>query len=167
MIQVEIDTMIERSSDAVFDRLVDISNYSNWLPQSSVFLDTKQTSKGPVDVGTTFIDRTTIGTYRGEVTEFERPTKVCFRMRLRWFGIDVMESRPYYLLKPVEGGTQVHHRAEGQMYGIFKLFQPYVAKKARNERQRTVAVLKQSLESSPHPSGEHSKNSVRSASFPS
>jgi uncharacterized protein YndB with AHSA1/START domain len=146
LIRVEIDTIIRRPVEKIFDRLANISGYSQWLPKSRVFLDCKQTSEGPVGVGTTLIDKTRVGTYRGQVTEFERPTKVSFRMRLRWLGMNVMESRPGYRLEAVEDGTKLHHLAVGRLYGIFKLLQPYVAIRARGERKRTVAALKKSLE---------------------
>jgi len=144
MIRVEVNAIIERSIGRVFDRLTNLSGYAQWLPKSRVFLETKQTSEGPVGRGTTFIDKTRIGKFRGEVTDFQRPTKVSFRMRLRWLGINVMESRS------VSGGTKVHLLAEGEMYGVFKLMKPYVAMRAREERKRTIEALKKSLESSSH-----------------
>jgi uncharacterized protein YndB with AHSA1/START domain len=147
MIRIELDTEIHRPIEEVFERLVDIDGYSSWLPQSRVFLDCRQTSEGPARLGTTLIDETRIGTYQGAVTEFQRPTKVSFRMILRWFGVNVMESRPTYLLEPVDGGTRVRHLAEGELYGLFRLLEPYVAIRARMERERTVATLKRSLES--------------------
>lgn len=146
MIHVEIDTVIKRPIEDVFERLVDIPNYAEWLPKSRVFLETKLTSEEPIDVETTFTDRTTIGTFRGEVTAFQRPTKVNFRMSLRRLGMKVMESRPGYTLTPVDAGTQLQLIAEGQLYGLFKLLEPYVAAKARRERKRTVEALKKSLE---------------------
>ncbi len=148
MIRVEVDTVIERPIEEVFDRLVNISEYPEWLPKSRVFLDTRQTSQGPVGVGTTFVDKTRIGLFRGEVTDFQRPTNVHFRMRLCRLGMNVMESRPAYSLEPVDGGTKLHLIAEGELYGIFKLMKPYVAMRARAERTRTVNALKRSLESS-------------------
>jgi uncharacterized protein YndB with AHSA1/START domain len=146
LIRVEVDTMIERPIEKVFDRLINISSYSKWLPKSRVFLDSKQTSPGPVGVGTTFVDKTRVGTYRGEVVAFQRPTQVSFRMRLAWFGIKVMESRPEYNLEPLAGGTKVHHLAVGTLYGPFKLMRPYVTLRARAERKRTIVMLKKSLE---------------------
>lgn len=146
-----MDTVIERPVEELFDRLVNISEYPEWLPKSRVFLDTRQTSEGPVGVGTTFVDKTRIELielFRGEVTDFQRPTKVHFRMRLRRLGMNVMESRPAYYLEPVDGGTRLHLIAEGELYGIFKLMKPYVAMRAREERIRTVNALKRSLESS-------------------
>jgi len=146
MIKVELERRIDRPIEEVFDRLVDISAYSQWLPKSRVFLDTNQTSQAPVGEGTTFIDQTRVGKFRGQVTDFQRPAKVTFRMRLHWFGMKVLDSQPAYTLEPVDGGTKVHLVALGKLHGIFKLMQPYVAIRAREERTRVVDVLKQSLE---------------------
>jgi hypothetical protein len=147
VIRVEVEKMIDWPIEDVFDRLVDIDGYSEWLPQSRVFLDSWQTSKGPVTQGTTFIDKTWVGLYRGRVTTFQRPTQVNFRMRLRWVSLDVMESRPQYKLAPVKNNrTEIRHVAEGKLYGPFKLLEPYVAIHAQRERNRTVQILKESLE---------------------
>jgi uncharacterized protein YndB with AHSA1/START domain len=146
MIRIEIERSIKRPIEEVFDRLVDISAYPQWLPKSRVFIDTHQTSQGPVGEGTTFIDQTRVGKFRGQVTDFQRPTKVTFRMRLHWLGIKVLESQPAYTLQPLDGGTNVHLVALGKLYGIFKLMQPYVAVRAREERTRVVDVLKKSME---------------------
>ena len=149
MIRVEVDKVIHRPIEEVFDRLVSISDYSKWLPKSRVFLDSIQTSNDPVGAGTTFIDKTRIGKFQGEVIEFQRPTKVTFKMNLRWLGLRVLESKPGYTLEPVDDSTKVHLLAVGKLYGFFKLMQPYVALRAREERKRVVEVLKKSLERPP------------------
>ncbi|MCF7804014.1 MAG: SRPBCC family protein [Candidatus Marinimicrobia bacterium] len=146
MIRVQYETIIDRSLTDVFDRLIDINGYPDWLPKSKVFLHCRKTSEGPIGKGTTFIDETRVGTYTGEVLEFERPTKITFRNELRWFGLRVMETYPAYELESVEDGTRVRHHAEGKMFGLFKLMQPYVAMRAKEERIRTVEMLKKSLE---------------------
>ncbi len=147
MIQTEYNTKIKRPIEEVFERLVNINDYPNWLPKSRVFLFCEQKSEGPTDMDSTFIDKTRIGVYQGEVTDFKRPRRVRFRMRLNWFGRKVMESRPGYVLKSVNGGTEVQHKAEGELFGLFKLMEPYVALRARQERKRIVDMLKESLES--------------------
>ncbi len=150
-IRVELETDIKRPAEEVFDRLVDISDYDKWMPRSGVFMRSRQTSEGPVTKGTTFHDRGRMGTWRGQVSDFERPTKVEFRETLRWLGMRVMEGRPRYQLEAVDGGTRVHHVSEGQLYGIFRLARPMVTFIARGERRRTVNALKKSLESSQQP----------------
>ena len=141
--------VIKRPVEQVFERLISISEYSKWMPKWGIFVMSEQTSDGPVGKGTTFYDKGRMGTFRGEVSDFERPTKVAFRETLRWLGMRVMEGRPRYQLEAVDGGTNVHHVSEGQLYGIFKLMQPMAAVMARGERKRTVNALKKSLESSP------------------
>lgn len=143
---LNIETTIDQPIDLVFDRLINISDYANWLPQAGIFVSTRQTSDDPVQVGTTYTDKTTVGTFHGEIIEFERPTSVVFQHRLRWLGIPVMETQPGYVLESQNGSTKLHHIAAGQLFGIFKLMRPKVARMARQERQRTVDALKKSLE---------------------
>ncbi len=150
-IRVELDTVIKRHVEDVFERLVDISDYDKWMPRSGVFIRSRQTSEGPVTKGTTYDDKGRMGTWRGQVSDFERPTKVEFRETLRWLGMRVMEGRPRYQLEALDGGTRVHHVSEGQLYGIFRLARPMVSFIARGERRRTVNALKKSLESSQQP----------------
>jgi hypothetical protein len=57
-----------------------------------------------------------------------------------------MKAQPQYVLESINGGTKVHHVAEGQLYGMFKLMQAITAIIARGEK-RTVSALKKSLES--------------------
>ncbi len=97
--------------------------------------------------GTTYDDKGRMGTFRGEVSDLERPTRVAFREMLRCAGIRVMEGRPEYLLEGVDGGIRVRHVAEGQLYGIFRIVRRMVSAIARGERRRTVNALKKSLES--------------------
>lgn len=146
MLRVELNTVIARPIDEVFGRLTDISDYSRWMPQFGVFISSSQTSAGPVGVGTTYCDKGWMGTFLGEIEEFQEPTRVAFKETLRWLGVTVMEARPEYELVPTQAGTEVHHTAVGRLFGIFNVMQPVVAWMARGERKRTVRALKQSLE---------------------
>lgn len=112
-------------------------------------MDTAQVTDGPVGEGTGFYDQTRLGRLDGVVTDFAPPTKVAFCQTLRWKGTRVFESRPSYVLEPVDGTTAVHHHAEGELYGPFKVLEPLVWAMARVERKRTVDVLRQSLEDHP------------------
>lgn len=145
-IRVEIETTIDCPIDEVFDRLININDYSQWLPQDGIFRSTNQLSEGQIGLGTTYIDQTTVGTFQGEIIAFERPTTVVFCHRLHWLGMAVMETRPGYELQAIDGSTKLHHTAEGRLFGLFKLMHPRAASIARKERNRTVNALKQSLE---------------------
>lgn len=148
MIQVEINAIIKRPIEEVFEQLVDIPRYPEWMPDNSLLITCAKDSEGPVGVGTAYSDKTRLGTVRGEVAVFDRPHKVVFHYTARLLGMTVMEGWPGYALeRDGEAATRIHHKAEARLYGLFKLAQPLVQRMARNERQRTVDALKESLES--------------------
>lgn len=149
MVRVELNTIIARPIDDVFDRITDISGYSRWMPKLGVFIRSNQTSEGPVGVGTTYYDKGWMGTFVGEIEEFDAPTRVAFHEKLRWLGVTVMEARPAYQLVSSGTSTQVHHTANGRLFGILNLMTPLVAWMAGGERKRTVQALKASLERVP------------------
>jgi uncharacterized protein YndB with AHSA1/START domain len=146
MIRIEMDTFIKRPVGDVFDRLVNLADYSKWMSKKGVFIKNWQTSEGPVGAGTTFADRGRMGTFYGEITDFRRPTRVAFREQLHWLGMLVMESRPVYELVSTADGAKVHFVSEGQLYGIFKMMYPMAAAMGRGERRRTLDALKKSFE---------------------
>jgi uncharacterized protein YndB with AHSA1/START domain len=146
MVRVKLDIVIARPIDRVFSRLTDLSDYARWMPKLGVFIRSGQTSEGPVGVGTTYYDKGWMGTFLGEIAEFHAPTRVAFKEKLQWLGVTVMEARPEYELVSTQRGTEVHHTAEGRLFGIFKIMKPVVAWMARAERWRTVRALKVSLE---------------------
>jgi len=119
------------------------------MPKLGVFIMSSQTSEGPVGVGTTYYDKGWMGTFVGEVEEFDAPTRVAFNEKLHLLGVTVMEARPAYQLVSTGRGTEVHHTANGRLFGIFNLMQPLVAWMAGGERKRTVHALKDSLEQVP------------------
>jgi hypothetical protein len=81
------------------------------------------------------------------VTDYEPPARIGFRETLSWFGSDVMEARPVYILEADRDKTIVHHVAEGELFGMMQLMRPVAALLARGERARTVESLRRSLES--------------------
>jgi hypothetical protein len=97
--------------------------------------------------GTAYFDATRMGTFRGEVTRFEPPSRIGFRETLRWFGSPVMEARPEYFLEADEERTIVHHVAEGELFGWMRLMKPAAVLLAKSERARTLESLRRSLES--------------------
>jgi uncharacterized protein YndB with AHSA1/START domain len=146
MIRFELDTLIARPIEDVFAQLIDLPGYRRWMPRLDLFIRSDQTSEGPMAAGTTYYDKTWMGTYRGEVVELCTPTTIAFRETLRWWGIRVAEARPAYQLLSTEAGTEVHHVAEGEFFGILRLMGPVGAWIARGERKRTLRALRQALE---------------------
>lgn len=150
MIRVDIEETIDRPIEEVFERLIDIERYPEWMPKRGLLVSCTQDDEGPVGVGTPYTDRTRLGTVRGEVVAFDRPKRVVFAYTARLGGRTLMRGWPGYTLERDGGGrTRVHHVAEGHLYGPFKLMRPLIQVIARGERRRTVDALKRSLESAP------------------
>ena len=146
-VRVEIDEVIARPIEQVFERATDLSQYADWMPHTGVFRKCSDVSEGPVRLGTTYLDQGRMGSFRGEISEFERPSRVVYKETLRWFGTPVVVGRIEYEFSPDPHGTAVHHVAESELHGIFRLMRPMVAVIGRGERQRTVTALRRSLES--------------------
>jgi uncharacterized protein YndB with AHSA1/START domain len=146
-VRYETCTTIERPIRDVFMRLADLDNYEKWMRRTGLFRRSEKTSDGPLGLGTAYIDATRMGPFRGEVTDYEPPVRIAFRETLHWFGTDLMEARPEFILEADRDKTIVHHVAEGELFGMMRLMKPVAARLARSERERTVESLKRSLES--------------------
>jgi hypothetical protein len=118
------------------------------MRRTGLFRRSGQTSGGPLGLGTAYFDATRLGTFHGEVTDYEPPTRIGFRETLRMFGSDLMEARPDYVLEADQDRTIVRHVAEGELFGVMRLMKPVAAVLARSERARTLKSLRRSLESS-------------------
>jgi len=146
-VRYESRTTIDRPISDVFARLADVDDYRTWMRRTGLFRRSGRSSDGPVGLGTAYFDATRMGTFRGEVSDYEPPTRIGFRETLHWFGSDLMEARPAYVLEADRDKTVVHHVAEGELFGMMRLMKPVAALLARSERARTVESLRRSLES--------------------
>lgn len=148
MIKVEIEKTVDQPVEEVFDRLVDIPGYCEWMPSTGLFVSCTKDSPGRVGAGTAYTDVTRLGTVHGEVAEFDRPRRVVFHYTWKVWGLRAMDGWPGYELEPAgKGRTRVRHVARGQLYGLFNLLRPLIQRIAEGERRRTVNALKKSLES--------------------
>ena len=146
IVRYESRTTVARPIGEVFARLADLGGYSTWMHRTGLFRGCGETSDGPVGKGTTYFDASRMGTFRGEVTDFEPPSQIAFREKLRWFGSDVMEARLRYRLEAAQEQTLVSHVAEGELFGWMRLMKPVAALMARSERARTMRSLRRSLQ---------------------
>jgi uncharacterized protein YndB with AHSA1/START domain len=146
-VRYESRTTIDRPISDVFARLADVDDYRTWMRRTGLFRRSGRSSDGPIGLGTTYFDATRMGTFRGEVSDYEPPTRIGFRETLHLFGSDLMEARPAYVLEADRDKTVVHHVAEGELFGMMRLMKPVAALLARGERARTVKSLRRSLES--------------------
>ncbi len=146
-VRYQMRTTIDRPVGDVFALLADLDGYRTWMRRTGLFRRSGQTSDGPLGQGTAYVDSTWMGTFRGEVAEYESPARIGFRETLRWFGSDLMEARPSYMLEADGDTTILHHVAEAELFGVMRLMKPVAALLARSERARTVESLRRSLES--------------------
>ncbi|HET8662920.1 MAG TPA: SRPBCC family protein [Nocardioides sp.] len=147
IVRFESQVVIQRPLGEVFERLADLEAYAGWMHRTGLFRRCRLTSEPPVHAGTTYVDSTRMGAFRGEVTEFEPPKKLAFRETLSWFGSPMSQARPGYALEGDENSTVVHHVAEGELYGLMRLMKPAAAWMANRERSSTLRSLERSFES--------------------
>jgi uncharacterized protein YndB with AHSA1/START domain len=146
LVRFESDLVIDRPIDEVFERLADLPRYGTWMHRTGLFRRCTLTSAEPIHQGTTYRDATRMGTFVGEVTELEAPTRIAFRETLRWFGSPMSQARPEYTLEGDETSTRIHHVAVGELYGPMRFMKPAAAWMANRERAHTLSSLKRSLE---------------------
>ena len=146
VVRFESRTVIGRPAGQVFERLADLPGYRQWMRRDGVFGHTELTSSLPIRAGTTYVDRTRMGHFVGEVTEHVPSTRLAFSETFRLFGRPLTRARPSYVLEADGGSTVVHHTAEADLYGPARLFKPVVARIVARERSHTVDALKRSLE---------------------
>ena len=142
MAKAEVSTTIKRPVEDVFAVISNIENNPKW---SSGVLDAKQTSPGPIGVGTT---ARTVSRFLGrrlenemEVTEYE-PNR-----RFSWLS----RSGPFpfqgsVTVEQIEGGTRVDATFEGDPSGFFKLAEPLIVSIAKRQFQGDLDNLKDLME---------------------
>jgi len=146
IVRFESQTTIQRPVGEVFERLADLPGYGRWMHRNGMFRRCETKPDEAIREGTTYVDRTRMGSFDGEVTEFVPPNRIAFRETLRWFGSPITQARPAYVLEGDENATVVHHVAVGELYGWMRLMKPGAAWMANLERSRTLDSLKRSLE---------------------
>jgi uncharacterized protein YndB with AHSA1/START domain len=148
-VELEIQRTVPAPVAEVFARLADIEGHNRWVPgRGSILRTSRQTSPGPVGVGTTYEDDTRMGRMPGEVVEHAAPHRLVYH----WWdatssGRIKMEGWPAYTLEAVgERETFVRHHARLRANGIYALGTPVLRIFARRERTATLDALVRSFE---------------------
>jgi uncharacterized protein YndB with AHSA1/START domain len=143
MKRIRCEAEISAPADQVFDLIADLRDQERWLPKSSSFRGTTEVSPDPVGLGTTYVERDPVGVRTGEVTEFERPTRIAFHqpMRLK-AGLGVIDIVQSYTLTPQEGSTGVLREGTVSVSGPLRLLESLAARAVRKESERTLHALK-------------------------
>ena len=137
---------IARPVEQVFALIADLPNYSRWLPPSGLYATTSSVSDTPIKLGSTYEDRSRQATLRGSITKYDPPHAISFHqeMRLR-IGSLIVDIA--YRLEADGAGTRVHRTTMPRLSGVVALFGPMVRRSIYAENRRTLAMMKQYLES--------------------
>ena len=142
MIRIETRVVINRPIDEVFEFVSDVENNPLW--QSSV-IEGRQTSTGPLGVGTTII---TISRYLGlriksdwVVVEYE-PNKKYVAKSISGRG----QAKGTWAFVPGTNGTRVELVAEMRLGGLIRIGEPILKIVGQRETEKEFAALKELLE---------------------
>jgi uncharacterized membrane protein len=142
MIKIELSVVINRPIEEVFDFTTNLDNASLFQPD---VLESKQTSDGPIGVGTTWQEVRHMLGRRIEstnvVTEYEPNKKLFFKTAS---GPIPVEGG--YTFESVEGGTKMSIHGQAETTGFFKLADPLVASTVKRQLEASSATLKELLE---------------------
>jgi uncharacterized protein YndB with AHSA1/START domain len=153
--QLVFTTRIAGSSEIIFDLIADMPNYGRWLSGSKAFGATTEVTPYPVRLGTTYLDAGSLGERPGEVTEFERPTRIAFHhtMRLKKGPLrGELDIQVHYTLESAASATSVIRTLEVivRLPALLKLAEPLVLHGLRRENVRILAELKRYVETCPN-----------------
>ena len=142
MARIEINLVINRPVEEVFDFVSNSENLPRWRSTS---LEVKKTSTGPLGMGSTFKGRFTFlgRQFDGNVvvTAYE-PNRVYMSKIAE--GPFPLETG--YSLEPIENGTHVTFVVDGAPGGFFKLAEPLVVSMAKRAYEADLHNLKDMLE---------------------
>jgi uncharacterized protein YndB with AHSA1/START domain len=132
---------INRPTSDVFAYLAQFENIPRW---NYAITETRKTSRGPVEVGSTYrqtrsIPQPAVETF--EVTEFEPTQQLQIRGQLGAFPATVS-----YRLEPVTGGTLLRNTIELELHGPLRLASPIVTAQVKSAVAANLEVLRQLLE---------------------
>ena len=142
MIEVARSTTINRSVAEVFAYVSDVSHEPAWHTD---VLEARQTSEGPIGIGTTFLIRVkpSMGVSEGvaEVIGFEPNRRQVMRGEMGRMRPTITD-----LCEPADGGTKFTRRIQIEVSGLMGLMLPLMGPMIGKRNAGFVANLKQVLE---------------------
>lgn len=145
MARIQASVMIDRSVEDVWKFITDVSNGPKW---DEGVAEWKQTSAGPLGVGTTFeaTERHPKLTYSERVVEYEPNRK---------FSLEITSGPAKGTIgtlsvEGIEGKVRLTEISEYKFAGFYKLLGPFLTGTAKRETTSRVANVKRILESEAH-----------------
>ena len=143
VIELPSEADVDCPAEGIFDLITDFDGQHRWLSTSSAFQGTTEVSSNPVRLGTTYREPGPFGVRNGEVTEFERPTRVTFHQPMTMkYGLGVIDITVRYNLTPRSGQTHIRRVVSVKLPWQLKLFPAVVLSQFKTESARTLAALK-------------------------
>jgi uncharacterized protein YndB with AHSA1/START domain len=147
--KIEASVVIDRPVEDVWKFITDLPSVPKW---SHGLLEKRQTSPGPLGVGTTVLSRTPRFTFTGRVTEFEPNRKISWEMTSG----PMKGSHESDSLETVEGGkTRLTHVLDVRPSGFYRLMWPFIAGRTRRDgtahANTDLSNIKRILESETRP----------------
>lgn len=148
MIELRWEADIRASAEQVFSLLAELRDYDRWLPRSMAFKGTTDISPGPIAAGTTYIERSPLGTRNGRLTELDHPRRLNFEqpmtMRPRVFG--VIGIKLFHTLTPEGESVHLLRLLQLSPRGLVRFVMPLVVRAFRTENERMIKILKEFAE---------------------
>lgn len=142
MIKIENSVQVNRPVEEVFAFVANIENLTLW---AGPVTEAKQTSEGPIGVGTTqtqsaqFLGRQMETTQ--EVTEYELNKKLSTKSTSGPLPLEI-----HYTFEPVGEGTRIKLEGNLDAGGFFKLAEPVVGRMLNRQTASDAQTLKELLE---------------------
>jgi uncharacterized protein YndB with AHSA1/START domain len=139
----ELEMVIHRPVEVVFAYLTDVATYTRWQPG---LVEYRQTSAGPLAVGSTGIAVRTVMGQRTEstwqVTELIPNTTYTVKGTSSPLAYEIAQT-----LQPAGGATQLHVRFQARPTGLLKIAEPVMAGAITRDFAAGYQHLKALLES--------------------
>ncbi|MEU3610392.1 SRPBCC family protein [Streptomyces sp. NPDC035033] len=124
--------------------LSDLRKYGDWLPRSASYRGTSPGRTSPATIGDTYVDHTPLGEVRGMVTDASADSLIAFHQAT---DDDALIIDITYRVEPTAGGCTVTRMGRITTAGRLRLVGPLTTALIRRENRRTMARLKEHLDS--------------------
>ena len=150
-VKLKFNANINAPIKDVFERIADMPNYKDWLPNSSAFGGTKDVSPYPVQLNTHYLDYGPQGERPGVVNFYEQYSKLGFRhtMLITNLGLNLdTDIQIIYHFQDNNGITSVERQLAMTITGskFSMLAVPLVKMAFIRENRRIMRALKRSFQ---------------------
>jgi uncharacterized protein YndB with AHSA1/START domain len=144
MTKIQVSVMVDRPTEEVWRFMSDFSNTPKWSPD---IIEMKQTSPGPLGVGSTVLIRHPKQSVKGRVTEYEPNQSFMFEVASG----PARGTKVGYRMERIEPNTRLTYTFDFKLEGFYRLVGPFVSgratKQGKAEAETNVSNVKRILES--------------------